>query len=116
MLNNFIPRRYQETILGTCSLKNCLVVLPTGLGKTGIALLLAVQRLKNFPKSKILFLAPTKPLVEQHKTTFLKHLKIEEDKLRMFTGEIPPAKRATLWKDSQIFFSTPQGLENDIIN
>ncbi len=116
MLNDFIPRRYQETILGTCSLKNCLVVLPTGLGKTGIALLLAIQRLKNFPKSKILFLAPTKPLVEQHKITFLKHLKIEEDKLKIFTGEIPPLKRAALWKDCQIVFSTPQGLENDIIN
>lgn len=116
MLKDFTPRLYQETILGTCSLKNSLVVLPTGLGKTGIALLLAVQRLKNFPKSKVVFLAPTKPLVEQHKSTFLKHVNVPESEMQVFTGEIAPAKRAVLWDHSRIIFSTPQGLENDVIN
>ena len=53
------PRLYQETILATCSIHNCLTVLPTGLGKTAIAMLLAVQRLSQYPTSKILFLAPT---------------------------------------------------------
>ena len=115
-LKGFTPRIYQETILGTCSLKNSLVVLPTGLGKTGIALLLSVQRLKTHPDSKVVFLAPTKPLVEQHKKTFLEHLDLPESQLQVFTGEITPVKRAMLWKYARIIFSTPQGLENDIIN
>ncbi|MBI4141482.1 DEAD/DEAH box helicase, partial [Candidatus Woesearchaeota archaeon] len=116
MLKDFVPRLYQETILSTCVQKNTLVVLPTGLGKTGIALLMTAQRLKNYPTSKILFLAPTKPLAEQHLQTFKQNLEINDDKLVLFTGEVPPEKRAILWKNAQIVFSTPQGLENDVIN
>ena len=80
MLSNFEPRLYQETILSTCVDKNCLVVLPTGMGKTAVAMLLAIQRLKNFPQSKILFLAPTKPLAEQHLNTFKKYVTFDESK------------------------------------
>lgn len=116
MLSNFEPRLYQETILSTCVDKNCLVVLPTGMGKTAIAMLLAVQRLKNFPQSKILFLAPTKPLAEQHLNTFKKYVAFDESKLVLFTGEVPPDVREQMWKDAKIVFSTPQGLENDVIS
>ncbi len=116
MLKDFVPRLYQETILSSCSEKNTLVVLPTGMGKTGIALLLAAQRINQYPNSKIIILAPTKPLVEQHKTTFEKHLDVEEEKLAVFTGFVKPEKRAELWKKAKIIFSTPQGLENDIIS
>ncbi len=115
MLRGFAPRLYQETILATAAMKNTLVVLPTGMGKTGVALLLAVQRLKQYPQSKILILAPTKPLAEQHLETFKKSLELTEEKFVLFTGEIPPEKRAELWQNAQIIFSTPQGLENDII-
>ena len=62
MLRDFTPRLYQETIFATTVKKNTLVVLPTGLGKTAIALMLTTQRLKQYPQSKIIFLAPTKPL------------------------------------------------------
>ena len=116
MINNFKPRLYQETILSTCVDKNCLVVLPTGMGKTAIALMLAAQRLKNFPKSKILVLAPTKPLVEQHLNTFRNFLDFDDAKMVLFTGHVPPKARQELWKDAQFIFSTPQGLENDIIS
>lgn len=115
-IKNFKPRLYQETILATAVEKNTLVVLPTGMGKTAISMMLAVQRLKNYPQSKILVLAPTKPLVEQHLNTFKKHMEIEEEKLVLFTGMIKPEKRAELWKDAKIIFSTPQGLENDLIS
>ncbi|MBW2972563.1 DEAD/DEAH box helicase, partial [Candidatus Woesearchaeota archaeon] len=115
MLKNITPRLYQETILGTCVDKNCLVVLPTGMGKTVIALMLASQRLKCFPNNKVLFLAPTRPLVEQHLETFKKHFDIEEDELAVFTGHVKPDKRAELWKKAKVIFSTPQGMENDII-
>jgi len=115
MLKDITPRLYQETILSTCVEKNTLVVIPTGMGKTVIALLLSEFRLRSFPKSKILFLAPTRPLVEQHLETFKKHFAIDAHKLAVFTGMIKPEKRQTMWNDSQIIFSTPQGLENDLI-
>ena len=54
MIKDFKPRLYQETVFATTAEKNCLVVLPTGMGKTQIALMLAAHRLKQYPKSKIL--------------------------------------------------------------
>ena len=53
-LNNLEPREYQEEIFKTCVDKNCLVVLPTGLGKTLIALMLTIERMKTFPGEKVL--------------------------------------------------------------
>lgn len=111
-----MPRLYQETILATAAQKNTLVVLPTGMGKTGVALLLAAQRISKYPESKILILAPTKPLVDQHLTTFRQFLDIAESKFASFTGEVSPDKRAAGWLDAKVIFSTPQGLENDIIS
>lgn len=116
MLRGFTPRLYQETILATAALKNTLVVLPTGMGKTGVALLLTAQRLKQHPDSKILIIAPTKPLAEQHYNTFKQTIELEEEKLALFTGNVNPEKRAAQWQNATIIFSTPQGLENDIIS
>jgi Fanconi anemia group M protein len=114
-LKNITPRLYQETILATCVQKNCLVVLPTGMGKTMIALMLAIQRIKSFPNSKVLFLAPTKPLVEQHIATFRQNMEYDPTQMAVFTGNVKPEKRAEMWKGSKLIFSTPQGLENDLI-
>ncbi|MFC1648922.1 DEAD/DEAH box helicase [Nanoarchaeota archaeon] len=113
MIKGFEPRLYQQTILSTCTNNNTLVVLPTGLGKTGIGLLLAAHRLKELPKSKIVFLSPTKPLAQQHLATFSKHMDVP---MELFTGEIKPEVRQELWEKSTIVFSTPQGFENDIIS
>ncbi|MBI2557880.1 DEAD/DEAH box helicase [Candidatus Woesearchaeota archaeon] len=115
MIKNFEPRLYQQTILATAAEKNTLVVLPTGMGKTNIFLMLAAQRLKQFPNSKILFIGPTRPLIEQYLNVFREHFEIPEDEMAEFTGMVSPEKRAELWKKSRIVFSTPQGLENDII-
>ena len=115
MLRDFTPRLYQETILATASRKNTLVVLPTGLGKTAIAFMLTVQRLKQYPLSKIIFLAPTKPLAEQHLATFQKHLDIPKEKFALFTGAVAPKRRIELWETAQIVIGTPQGFENDIL-
>jgi Fanconi anemia group M protein len=112
----FKPRIYQQTILNTAVKYNTLVVLPTGLGKTAISMMLAAHRLQNYPESKILVLAPTKPLVEQHLQTFKKYMDIDESKLALFTGLVKSEKRQELWKNAKIVFSTPQGLENDIIS
>src|SRR3989344_6251805 len=113
MLKDFKPRLYQETIFNTCSEKNTLVVLPTGMGKTAISMMLAKQRLLHFPGSKVIVLAPTKPLVEQHLDTFKDYL---DCSMAVFTGNVAPVKRGELWSESDVIFSTPQGLENDIIS
>ena len=116
MIKNFEPRLYQQTILNTAAEKNTLVVLPTGMGKTNIFLMLAAQRLKQYPNSKILFIGPTKPLIDQYFAVFMEHFDINESEMSIFTGMVSPEKRRELWKKSKIVFSTPQGLENDIIS
>ncbi len=116
MIKDFIPRLYQETIFATAANYNTLVVLPTGLGKTNVFIMLAAHRLKTHPDSKILLLGPTRPLIEQYHSVFLKHLDMPEDTMAIFTGLVHPEKRAELWKKSNIIFSTPQGLENDIMS
>lgn len=99
-----------------CLNQNCLVVIPTGLGKTVIALMLAVQRLTEIPSSKIIFLAPTKPLVEQHYKSFLEMTIIPSESLKSITGAIVPKKRKLMWGEVEVAFMTPQVLQNDIIS
>ncbi|MBS3172240.1 DEAD/DEAH box helicase [Candidatus Woesearchaeota archaeon] len=113
-IKDFEPRLYQQMILDTCSRENTLVVLPTGLGKTKIGIMTSIQRLNKYPNSKILFLTPTKPLVNQIFQEFKNNTDVDE--INLFTGEISPKKREELWKNSKIIISTPQGVENDIIN
>ena len=113
-IKNFKPRLYQETILESCDKSNCLVVLPTGLGKTKIGILAGINRLKKFPESKILFLTPTKPLAAQIAKEFKENTDIEG--IVLFTGEISHEKREGLWNGSAVIVSTPQCIENDIIN
>jgi len=69
-------RQYQNVIMETVRQKNTLVVLPTALGKTVIALLLAIERTKH---GKVYFLAPTKPPLSQ--------AGIPPQKERLFTGK-----------------------------
>lgn len=109
-----IPRDYQQKIFETARDFNTLVVLPTGTGKTLIAFLLAKQRIESFPGSKILFLAPTKPLVEQHYEYFKANLPELYAELQIFTGKLNAAKRQKLWPKTDIIFSTPQTIANDL--
>ncbi len=115
-IKNFAPRLYQETIMASCAKGNCLIILPTGLGKTKTAILATAQRLNSFPKSKILFLTVTKPLAEQIYNEVKECIDLDEDKIVLFTGSVSPKKREELWKNSVVIVSTPQCIENDIIN
>ncbi len=107
-------REYQQNIAETASKKNTLVVLPTGLGKTIIALLAAIKRLKRYPKSKILITAPTRPLCAQHKKTFEKLTHIPKEEIILITGKIRPKKREELYKAGKVIIATPQCLQNDL--
>ncbi|KAI8788899.1 ATP-dependent DNA helicase fml1, partial [Biomphalaria glabrata] len=62
---NFPFRDYQYNIVKQALFKNTLVVLPTGLGKTFIAAVIMYNMYRWFPQSKVVFMAPTKPLVAQ---------------------------------------------------
>ncbi|MCG2718347.1 MAG: DEAD/DEAH box helicase [Nanoarchaeota archaeon] len=115
-IKNFKPRLYQETILHSATKHNCLIILPTGLGKTKTAILVAINRLNTHPDSKILFLTPTKPLANQICKEFKECTDIDDSKIFLFTGAVSPDKREQQWKDATIVVSTPQGCVNDIIN
>ncbi len=115
-LKGFTPRLYQQAIFESCKKQNTLVVLPTGLGKTAVSMLLALHRLNLFPQSKVLLFAPTKPLCNQHLQTFRDYTTINEKEIAILTGQVQPKKREALWKDAKIIISTPQTIYNDIIN
>jgi len=115
LIRDFTPRLYQESILNSCIQGNTLVVLPTGLGKTGVAILVAAHRILQYPTSKIVMVAPTKPLAEQHKVSFQKHLNLPAESFAVFTGDIAPEERQRLWPEKQFIFATPQGIENDLV-
>lgn len=93
---------------------NTLVVLPTGLGKTVIAVLVAKARLAEFPKGRMVMLAPTKPLALQHYNTFKQMMGLAEDEISIMTGETDPVERSFLWRRSKFIFATPQTVRNDI--
>jgi Fanconi anemia group M protein len=105
-------RLYQLALAGEAIKRSTLIVLPTGLGKTVVALLVMVSRLS---KGKILLLSPTKPLVEQHFAFFKNVLNIPSENIILFTGNTPPGKRENMWEKAQLVISTPQVIENDLL-
>ena len=113
-LEGITPREYQQKIFESCILKNCLVVLPTGLGKTLIALMLTIYRMCEHPGEKVVFMAPTRPLAEQHLIYFKKYLPELFADMQLFTGKVKAEKRKEIWDTSDIIFSTPQCIANDL--
>lgn len=105
-------RDYQVAIAHEALRRNTLVILPTGMGKTVVALLVAADRLAR--PGKILLLAPTKPLVEQHARFFKEH--VVDASVEAFTGETSPEEREYAWKTTTIICSTPQVIQNDVVS
>ncbi len=105
-------RLFQLDLAVSALQESTLVVLPTGLGKTVVALLVILVRLD---RGKVLFMAPTRPLVEQH-TSFLKNVLVAPSVVVQFTGETPPERRREMWDEARIIVSTPQVIENDLLS
>ena len=113
-IRNFTPRSYQESIRDICINNNTLVILPTGLGKTKIALLTSISRLNKFPDSKVLLLTPTKPLVSQIYNEFVDYTNIDKSKMTMLTGKDNPENRKHLFNKSNVIIATPQTIQKDL--
>jgi ERCC4-related helicase len=91
--------------------EDLLVVLPTGLGKTVIAALLAAELLRD-GRGKMLFLAPTRPLVQQHADSFGAWFR--ELRRARFTGTVSHPKREGAWDTAEAVFATPEIVQNDL--
>jgi Fanconi anemia group M protein len=108
-------REYQVRIAEEATKRNVLVILPTALGKTVIAILAAAHFLYSFRDRKVLVMAPTKPLVFQHWENFLKFLRIDQESVEVLTGKTNPAYRIEAWqRDSRLYLATPQVVANDL--
>ena len=109
-------RLFQKKIADIASTRNTLIILPTALGKTVISVIVAANLLYNYRNVKILVMAPTRPLVIQHKNSFTRFLKLTEKDTILLTCKITPINRTALWgSDARIVFATPQVVRNDLI-
>ncbi|KAJ9595722.1 hypothetical protein L9F63_013085, partial [Diploptera punctata] len=111
---NYPVREYQYNIVKSALFKNTLVSLPTGLGKTFIAAVVMYNFYRWFPRGKVIFLAPTKPLVHQQIDSCYKVMGIPQDDTAEMTGNMSPSERARTWEMKRVFFLTPQVLTNDL--
>ncbi|RFU36147.1 hypothetical protein B7463_g228, partial [Scytalidium lignicola] len=107
-------RDYQYSIVKTGLFSNLLVALPTGLGKTFIAATIILNFFRWTKDAKIVFVAPTKPLVAQQIDACYNIAGIPRSTTSMLTGGIVPAVRAEEWESKRVFFMTPQTLDNDL--
>ena len=115
LVDDFLQRRrYQLQLADAAADEHTLVCLPTGLGKTTVSLLVTAERLHQ-AGGKALFLAPTKPLVQQHADFYREALSVPDDEIVVFTGDVKPDDRAALWDDARIVIATPQVVENDLV-
>ncbi len=108
-------REYQSNIIrGILANGNTLVVLPTGLGKTMIGAGVIADALSHGKKAA--FLAPTKPLSEQHYASLRRLLNVPESDMLLLTGSLQKNKRKELEADAKIIIATPQTFANDLKN
>jgi len=105
-----LRREYQINIFNAVKDRNSMVVLPTGLGKTMIAIMMVAYHVE---KGKVLFLAPTKPLCEQHYGTLKRTLTVND--IYLITGEkTKKEKRKEIYGKARVIVATPQTIENDM--
>ena len=107
-------RLYQQILAGDVLKKgNTMVVAPTALGKTIVAILVAADRLQKVKNSKVLILSPSKPLAIQHEASFKEFLTLPCSSI---TGAVKTDERVKRWEESRIISATPQTIESDLLN
>lgn len=85
---NYPVRGYQVRMAQAALLGNTLVCLPTGLGKTFVAAVVMYNFYRWFPSGKVLFLAPTKPLVAQQMEACARVMGIPARHMAEMTGRV----------------------------
>lgn len=109
-------RGYQANLARIVGKQDSLVVLPTGMGKTIVALLALADALRDGAQ-RILLLAPTRPLVDQHGVFFASVLAEPwSGRVRTVTGHVPPEKRQATYGDPGLLVATPQVIQNDVLS
>ncbi|XP_022052530.2 Fanconi anemia group M protein isoform X2 [Acanthochromis polyacanthus] len=111
---NYPIREYQLKISEAALFQNTLVCLPTGLGKTFIASVVMYNFYRWYPSGKIVFMAPTKPLVAQQIEACYKVMGIPQAHMAELTGSTAAKQRQEVWRSKRVFFLTPQVMANDL--
>lgn len=113
--SNFEVRDYQFNIVSRAFFDNLLVALPTGLGKTFIASTVMLNFMRWFPAAKLVFMAPTKPLVAQQIKNCCGTIGISSSQVAILLDK-SKSNREEIWNSKKVFFTTPQVVENDLSN
>ncbi|XP_017889156.1 uncharacterized protein LOC108630379 [Ceratina calcarata] len=111
---NYPIRDYQFNIVKSCLYTNTLVCLPTGLGKTFIAAVIMYNFWRWYPRGKVVFLAPTKPLVAQQIDACHNVMGIPTIETVQLTGAVNQKQREAVWLKKRVIFATPQVFQNDL--
>jgi Fanconi anemia group M protein len=107
------PRQYQISIIKSIeSGASELIVLPTGLGKTIIAMFAIAMAL--YKGKRAIMLAPTKPLSIQHYESAIEILKLNPDEILLLTGTTKASKRLGSSAKAKVIIGTPQTISNDL--
>lgn len=112
---NYEVRDYQYDIVSKALLKNILCALPTGLGKTFIASTVMLNFYRWTKTAKIVFMAPTRPLVAQQIRACYEISGIPSHDTAILLDKTKK-NRAEIWEAKRVFFATPQVVENDLKN
>ncbi|EJS43260.1 mph1p [Saccharomyces arboricola H-6] len=110
---NYEVRDYQYTIVYKSLFQNTLCAIPTGMGKTFIASTVMLNYFRWTKKAKIIFTAPTRPLVAQQIKACLGITGIPSDQTAILLDK-SRKNREEIWANKRVFFATPQVVENDL--
>lgn len=110
---NYEVRQYQYDIVRSALFENILCAIPTGTGKTFIASTVMLNYYRWTKKAKIIFTAPTRPLVAQQIKACLGITGIPYSDTAILLDK-SRKNREEIWQQKRVFFTTPQVVENDL--
>ena len=114
--DRFEFRPYQLSLVREAFQQNLLASLPTGTGKTLVAAVVMHNFLRWFPDGLVIFMAMTRPLVQQQIKACTRCVGLPLDIAHVMTGEDVPAVRRKYWTNGErrLIFCTPHVLKNDL--
>ncbi|CAB4256381.1 similar to Saccharomyces cerevisiae YIR002C MPH1 Member of the DEAH family of helicases [Maudiozyma barnettii] len=110
---NFEVRDYQFDIVKRALFTNLLCAIPTGMGKTFIASTVMLNFFRWTKTGKVIFMAPTRPLVAQQIKACLGVSGIPSNQTAILLDKTR-RNREDIWQEKRVFFTTPQVVENDL--